>query len=61
MSLAQSYAAAGFTPIVDYVIVSLADLHEHRDRARLAQEHQRGLSGTPGVTTGGGAAPARAR
>lgn len=28
--LAQSYAAAGFTPVVDYVIVSRADLHAYR-------------------------------
>ncbi len=30
--LAQSYAAAGFTPIIDYVIISQADLHEYRQR-----------------------------
>ena len=30
--LAQSYAAAGFTPIIDYVIVSQADLAEYRRR-----------------------------
>jgi chloramphenicol 3-O-phosphotransferase len=28
--LTQSYAAAGFTPIIDYVIVSEADLREYR-------------------------------
>lgn len=28
--LAQSYAAAGFTPIIDYVIVTQADLAEYR-------------------------------
>jgi gluconate kinase len=30
--LAQSYAAAGFTPIIDYVIVSQADLREYRQQ-----------------------------
>ena len=30
--LAQSYAAAGFTPIIDYVIVSQADVGEYRQR-----------------------------
>lgn len=28
--LAQSYAAAGFTPVIDYVIVTRADLEEYR-------------------------------
>jgi broad-specificity NMP kinase len=32
--LARSYAAAGFTPIIDYVIVSRADLHEYREQLR---------------------------
>jgi len=32
--LAQSYAAAGFTPIIDYVVVSTADLGEYRQRLR---------------------------
>ena len=30
--LAQSYAAAGFTPIVDYVIVNRTDLQEYRSQ-----------------------------
>jgi hypothetical protein len=30
--LARSYAAAGFTPIIDYVIVSQVDLREYRDQ-----------------------------
>ena len=30
--LARSYAAAGFTPVIDYVIVSRADLGEYRRR-----------------------------
>jgi adenylate kinase family enzyme len=35
--LAHAYAAAGFTPIVDYVIVTRADLQAYRERlARLA-------------------------
>ena len=32
--LAQSYAGAGFTPIIDYVIVSRADLDEYRQQLR---------------------------
>jgi len=28
--LARSYAAAGFTPVIDYVVVSRADLEEYR-------------------------------
>ena len=32
--LAQSYAAAGFTPIIDYVIVTQADLQECRQQLR---------------------------
>src|SRR5438552_186860 len=30
--LAQSYAAAGFTPIIDYVIVTRGDLDEYREQ-----------------------------
>lgn len=30
--LAQSYAAAGFTPVIDYVVVSTADLEAYRQR-----------------------------
>jgi gluconate kinase len=37
--LAQSYAAAGFTPIVDYVIVSQDDLHEYRQQLRGLDVH----------------------
>jgi len=37
--LAQSYAAAGFTPIIDYVIVSQADLREYRQQLRGLEVH----------------------
>lgn len=30
--VAESYAAAGFTPVIDYVIVTASDLQEYRER-----------------------------
>ena len=37
--LAQSYAAAGFTPIIDYVIVTQADLDEYRQQLHGLEVH----------------------
>jgi gluconate kinase len=37
--LANSYATAGFTPIIDYVIVNRASLHEYRQQLRGLSVH----------------------